>query len=397
MLLITTPNNFLKTFLKLINQYDHLYISVAWASVNNPVSDHLIQNKHKITKAVIGTHFYQTHPDFMREFIQSKNVQFILNPEGIFHPKAYFFVNDNSEWECLIGSANLTNNALANNSEIMVHISNKDQDSNFIYDSFMKILTEYWNSSEPLSASDFEVYLEYWKKQSRRIKNLSGKYGGTKVNKPPINIELLRKTWSEYVELVKKDIHHGIDDRFKILNLAKETFDKHSNFSAIDLNQRKRIAGFSWDDNNPWGWFGSMKGAGVFKNRVIENDENISIALDQIPSVGAIERVHYLNYINNFINAFPNGRHGIAVASRLLAMKRPDYFVCFDNQNKDGICSEFKIKKSHISYETYWDDIIERILDSVWWSTLEPKNEFESNIWKGRVALIDTIYYKPRA
>ncbi len=120
-----------------------------------------------------------------------------------------------------------------------------------------------------------------------------------------------------------------------------------------------------------------MKGAGIFKNKIKENDRNVSKALDQIPLSGQITKKHYENYIKYFTQTF-TGNY-IATATRLLCMKRPDTFVCFDSKNRSTLCKDFGIIQSEMDYERYWDDIVERIYDSHWWQNPNPKNDRTRN------------------
>src|SRR5437879_64148 len=119
-------------------------------------------------------------------------------------------------------------------------------------------------------------------------------------------------------------------------------------------------------------WFGSMRGSGYFKQAINNNDQNLSLALDLIPTIGAISREAYLAYIDQFRKAFPKDDTLIATASRLLAIKRPDTFVCLDARNKAALCKAFGIKRS-VSYEEYWDSIIQRVnAEAAWWSAPPP-------------------------
>ncbi|MYF53507.1 MAG: hypothetical protein F4039_09020 [Gammaproteobacteria bacterium] len=43
-------------------------------------------------------------------------------------------------------------------------------------------------------------------------------------------------------------------------------------------------------------------------------------------------------------------------------------------------------------YERYWDEVIERIRQAPWHYARRPKNA----VWKGRVALLDLLYYEPQ-
>jgi hypothetical protein len=50
----------------------------------------------------------------------------------------------------------------------------------------------------------------------------------------------------------------------------------------MSKQERQGIAGFEQGSTPPWGWFGSMFGAGVFKKIVNANSVNLSRALDAI-------------------------------------------------------------------------------------------------------------------
>ena len=93
------------------------------------------------------------------------------------------------------------------------------------------------------------------------------------------------------------------------------------------------------------------------------------------------------------LQAFPNGGHGAAVASRLLAMRRPDQFVCLDSANRARLCGDFGITQNGMDYARYWEEIIERIRDAPWWNAKRPADRIQAAVWDGRVAMLDTIFY----
>jgi hypothetical protein len=137
-----------------------------------------------------------------------------------------------------------------------------------------------------------------------------------------------------------------------------------------------------------------MFGAGLFKNRVNNNDVNLSLALDAIPPTGEVLQEYYSQFVSYFARAFPTGLgHGLGTATRLLALKRPDYFVCFDSANRAGLCKAFDITLGHHDYERYWASIVERVVLSTWWNSPRPKNVKEMKVWDGRVAFLDSFYY----
>jgi hypothetical protein len=137
-----------------------------------------------------------------------------------------------------------------------------------------------------------------------------------------------------------------------------------------------------------------MSGAGYFHQAVNNNNPHISRAVDRIPSHALVSYSQYKGYVSEFVKAFPGGKHGVAVASRLLAMKRPDQFVCLDSKNRDELCKDFGIKKAGMDYERYWDEIVARIQDSPWWNSDIPTDGMERRVWNGRAAMLDAIFYR---
>lgn len=161
---ITDASKIDNALISMMKKYKKYHIATAWASLGSKASDELLKNKTKIQKMVVGTHFYQTHPDFIERFIDSKQVKFILQTDGIYHPKVYIFSNAKQDWECIIGSANFTLSALTKNSEVVVHIKSTDSDSPDIYKKLMDTVENYWVNAESISQKEHHNYKNIWKK-----------------------------------------------------------------------------------------------------------------------------------------------------------------------------------------------------------------------------------------
>jgi len=125
MKLIRTSGELGKQLKRLIKKYPHIAIATAWASAKTDVFEVLVQHKDRIAQAVIGTHFYQSDPDVLDQFVGSRKVKFMLQPDGVFHPKVYLFWSIDA-WEVIVGSPNLTVGALTKNSELSVLITSDD-------------------------------------------------------------------------------------------------------------------------------------------------------------------------------------------------------------------------------------------------------------------------------
>ena len=299
----------------------------------------------------------------------------------------------------LVGSANLTTGAMKENSEIMLHVSSGADAASKIKEEILEQISDYWNMGEVATDSVVKKYRDLRKIQRPAFMRISGTYSSKKrgATPMPIDTEIMFMTWSRFYRSIQKHGINGIDDRCRLLDFAHDTFQENESFSRMSADQRKIIAGLTHDTDINHAWFGTMGGHGDFAHAISENNSYISKALDHIPLVGAINRDHYNSYVKEFNRAFPKRRRRqkfIGTTSRLLAMKRPDQFVCLNRENKKNICEEFGIKRTHMTYDRYWEDLICRIHDSVWWNSPRPKNRMERRVWEGRVAMLDAIFYE---
>jgi hypothetical protein len=195
--------------------------------------------------------------------------------------------------------------------------------------------------------------------------------------------------------------HYSIDGRLQVIRSVQKLFADHPHFEDIEPKKRKCIAGTlhyrnGIADGVNYLWFGSMWGAGMFKGVIKNNDSNISLALDAIPFEGDVSKADYLEYVKRFKKAFPKGRDGLPMASRLLAMKRPDVFVCLDSKNESKLYESFGIRKGikRKDYEKYWDSIIVPLMASPWWKSSPPASQVEREVWQARAAFLDCLYYE---
>lgn len=397
MRLLTTSAALGKAFEQLLARHKKLSFAVAWASHNFPGYEELLKHERKIQQGIVGIHFYQTHPSFIEHFLNDERVKFMKDSSELFHPKFYLFETSADDWSCMIGSANFTAAAFTTNTEACLLFDASDDPSRTTKRSLDKTLTRYWESADHFEPDELDQYRTLWKLFRQRRKGMAGDFNDKSGGKSPLLTPLLKMSWNNYYQHVLADRQHGIDKRIAVLEEAHRLFETKGSLSQMSKPERQGVGGFAPDGDVPWGWFGSMFGAGVFKKLVNANSPGLSHALDAIPMRGEVRRDEYLRFIDAYEGAYPGRqRHGLATATRLLAMKRPDYFVCFDSENRDGLCKAFGIKLGHHDYERYWDSVIERILISEWWMSPRPAGAQASAIWDGRAAFLDSLYYKPK-
>lgn len=383
---------------RLLDEYPFISIATAWASSDTEVFQSLVQHKERIVQAVIGTHFYQTHPDVLDQFVESSKVKFKLQPDGVFHPKVYLFWS-NDAWEAVIGSPNLTVGALTKNSELSVLITSRDGSTNLKQD-IAEVIDQYWSGAQTIDQNEADSYRKLWNLKTRELKKVADIYGDKATTKPAVHSQVMSMGWQDYLAEVKKDKYHGFKERLSLLEEIREYFQTYDHFNDMDLAVRKGIAGLPSKVTviKNWPWFGSMKGAGTFAGLINSGNEAYSLALDEIPLEGDIGRRHYDAYIEQYLKAYPNGKDGLATATRLLAMKRPDVFLCVDAQNMRKLAADVGITRADkLNYEQYWEEVIVRLMQSPWWQSPEPSGLLERKAWHARAAMLDAIFYEERA
>ncbi len=157
-----------------MRNYSKFYWTVAWAGIGSKSFEELLENRAKIEKMVIGTHFYQTNPNFIAQFIDDEKVKFKQQTSGIFHPKLYLFANSPRDWLLIVGSANFTKSAFENNTEVATLILSSETDKRREYEKIMNFINEQWADFHHFTIELLDKYRIIWKTQQNKISSLSG-------------------------------------------------------------------------------------------------------------------------------------------------------------------------------------------------------------------------------
>ncbi|POD49478.1 hypothetical protein BKM15_22255 [Pseudomonas syringae pv. syringae] len=300
----------------------------------------------------------------------------------------------NHQWEAIIGSANFTAGAVRENTELCTLLSHED--GNHLQD-LQALLGGYSDLAKSITSTEAANYRRIWKAKQPELCKLVDNYGDKPSTKSAIESEVMSMDWPTFLVKLKGDNSHDFDDRLDLLDNIQKVFASMPHFKDVDAQTRRAIAGLPNKVMEHAGWFGSMKGAGVFKNVVIESPDFLSTALDQIPSAGTVTKKQYQRFIAEYLKAFPNGRDGIGTATRLLSMRRPDQFLCVDSANLRKLAKDIGMANStQLDYDRYWEEVVERIMNAPWWKSAPPKSGKELKAWKARAAMLDAIFYEPK-
>ena len=398
--LVTNTKKLSKTFINLTKQYRYISFATAWASTRHDAFRVLLEYQEKIQHSTIGLHFYQTDPEVLVQLQHNKNVRFILQIDGVFHPKLYLFWNTPTDWALLSGSANFTNGAFnGKNQETM--LLTKGESADFFQEISRFLKNDCFDNAVEIGDEQIEHYRTLYHQRQKHIHTLSNHYPtGNKhseMGKSILSTNILTYSWDKYFKIIQQDKNQSFKDRLDLLGYVKEFFQNNANFLSIDSEVRKLISGLF---NNArasqeldYGLFGSTNSNGNFHEKINDGNPRIAQAIDLIPLIGSVSKHDFLEYNRIFQQA--GYKNPIGVATRLLTMKRPDLFFCFNGANKEKICAELGLPKN-LNAERYWDEILLRIYDTAWFNSSRPQDTIEQKAWDGRVALIDCIYYEPK-
>lgn len=386
-----------KTLLSLIAKHESIHVATAWAT-SGPVSASLLRQRSKFSNVIIGINGFVTEPRLLKKLIGIPNCYVAKAERGIFHPKLYYFESGTSA-EAVVGSSNFTGRGLGANVEAKLHLKGATGD---------RILREIRDTIRDYAPLCRDITVELVKSYREQFEINKTKSGRTEPVLPNdesfgklVSADLLNMSWAEFLVSVRADQNHSVDKRLKMLAAVRKMFIENESLANWPVDNWRAIGGLMRQSASQraglgdyeWGWFGSMRRAPDFAKLISARDPNLALALDAIPLEGKIEHEHFQVYLKHFRDAFGTGKgsNGLGTATRLLAMKRPDAFVCVDGPNKAGLYAG--LSQVNVKLDTYWQKVIEPIRTAPWYAIDRPSRD--GRMWDCRVALLDAIYYDP--
>lgn len=384
----------------LIEKHERISIAVAWGGITS-VAEVLLANSAKFDSILLGLDFSATDPDLIDRLVGIPNAFVTKNRPGCFHPKVFYF-ESGTKAEAIVGSANFTKGGLGQNFEAGVHA--KGDSSESFFEQVRHQLKSYKRLHLPITRALADSY----RRQANAAKNLRRPKNPVLPNErkswSSFNSPLSTMSWREFASLARQDKYHDFKKRIGLVQKIQELFSKTPSFANLSVAEAKGIAGVLGRVEAEqvglvgleWGWFGSMGGAGTFAELVGLQDKKLAAALDIIPKHGDVTEPHFESYVAAFTDAFAGSSRvaRLAPATRLLAMKRPDIFVCVNGGNTPELAVALTFAPSTLKLENYWERVIEPIQQAPWYNAPRPLGR-DMGLWDARVAMLDAIYYRP--
>ena len=396
---VLDANSLRSNLLRLISKREQIYMAVAWAHAG-PVADKLIEHKHKFKSVTVGLDFCATDPDFVDALRKVPNAYVFKKRGSCFHPKIYLFLSGRNA-DAIVGSANFTAGGLGANVEACLHIS-CDVGEGAITD-LLATLKSYAPHRQPVTKLLAKTYRRQAEIAASRPRPPSPVLPSEKADFQRIDSDLLKMDWLAFIHEARKDPYHHFETRMRFLRYLQTLFAREQTFEGLTVSEWKAVAGIvhldavadSGLEKYQIGWFGSMQGSGSFTNLIANKDSRIAKAVDCIPRRGSVTEDDYDRFCELFESAFADsartGRH--PTATRLLAMKRPDVFVCVNNGNKASLAEALHFAPSTLSLDNYWERVIEPIRLAKWYNASRPEGA-DAEAWDCRAALVDAIHYQ---
>ena len=192
-----------------------------------------------------------------------------------------------------------------------------------------------------------------------------------------------------------------LPERLRLLSYIDSL--RNSNLADMSELERLAFAGKHLSAHEPARFsfdvelFGSTRGAKQFHEQLQYSPTLFDVALAAIPLTGEVTEAHYQAFVLGFCAAF-NGldkaKPSLFVATRLLAMRRPDVFVVLTSSKVDALCQGFGlVKLSASDFGAYWGDIIEAIHRQPWYKSAQPEDAVELELWQNRAILFDLFFF----
>jgi hypothetical protein len=392
---------------------DAVDLAVAWAGPGKAFTKiiEFARRSPGRLRAIVGIAGNATYPRVLHDLHRDAALR-IPNSSPLFHPKLYLF-RKGSQAAAWVGSANLTRCGFEQNAELVSVVVDDG--------SYAGWFNDWWKSLDEDPSETIKRYSAAWKPPSR-----PGEREGTdagRVAGPVAEHEFRRllgsvSDWKSFVEALRIASAYwrgwygvsvdGEDQSWlNTITLGNEIVRRRS-WSDLSKNDYRLLMGIEVDVDGVsagYGLLGSMKGAGDAKNVFNEaSAENLRIR-EQIRAAlqPAIEadvssfREAALDFIR-VVEGF-QGFSG-AVATRLLALARPDIAVSVNKGSRDSLAAWSGLPKSALSKSgsgkrgASYGSLLDFLAEQEWYSSPAPKGTYEKGLADARAALLDCLVYK---
>ena len=404
---IRIVENPLDRFEELLSASDAVDIAVAWATHCPAIAKlRAFCARKGSLRIIVGVDGSATDPTTLKDLAGFAHLRIgIAQPpaSGIFHPKYYCF-RKSSRSIVWVGSANLTCSGFGGNEELMLETAGST-DTQKWFESLWRSLP-----ADPREAID--AYARNWKPQSERQQQRAG--GRSRLRRQSQSApERLDSSWSwdDYVanltakdeEMLAVDNHKDgkPEEPWTVFGETRSWMNTiRVGHPITGLQSWRSLKRWQTDvlvGRSPWGALGTLKGAGMACSIITGNSardrEVRRDILQQLQSTTEDGDDAIRFGVEALVGMRKLGhRIGSGVATRLLALARPECYVSLNGASRDGLakCSDL----APTTLDRRYDKLLEWVHGSTWYGAPRPSDSREGEIWDYRAALVDAFVYE---
>ncbi|MFW6031062.1 MAG: phospholipase D-like domain-containing protein [Myxococcota bacterium] len=394
---VTNHGELQRLFGELTAWAEELHLAYAWAGPTRGKHAHWkALPLEKVTRAIIGTHFMQTHPEALRRLGKRRGVlRVVADREGVFHPKV-ILGRRGDEARAILGSSNFTDGGFQHNEELNVLVAGPAGGPPL--SEIAGLFDRWWR--DPRAFAPTQAWLRDYGRAHAKAPEVP------EVPSPPTSTQLIVRSiedldvdWETYFQKLVAQERRSLADGRPItvfrrsggqsylseIARCRQAFGAHERFADMPESDRMQVCGWGPDTS---GHLGRMEGAPSFKEAVRQRSSQIGRALDLLPLRGSVT----VNCIRECAEELWR-IHGVGrgAATRLLAVKRPDLCFPVNNANEEKLQEIFGVAPSRPSK---YVELLQRVWELPWFSYARPAAADEQEAYDARVALLDAMLYE---
>lgn len=323
------------------------------------------------------------------------------NKPGIFHPKLYIFHEVEGDDIALVGSMNFTCSGLTKNKELLIELKGNVEELKNWFEGI-------WKNSLPISKEELASCREAWENR----KNKSNDPGEEPQDDGDILSlrDSIHSSWKKYKS--------ALDERADVLSLymaevpsPEVILGKNDIWTKVLLDAEQVLKKRNWlpDDGrvlagnvDPYKPFGTMRGNGNFCGMMVNSkNPTVRVSIQKILrrfqkiNVDHLDAQNKAKKVTGYLSMLCKEKSvGVATASRLLTLARPDLAFSYNGSSFKRLHAIFGFSGKSPTEKKY-QQLLELFYSTEWYQSPKPKrSNAEQLVWSCRLALVDLFVYE---
>lgn len=396
---ILTGQSLLHRFRQLLDESKAADIAVAWATHGSAVEElRPFCTRGGKLRIVVGTDQNVTNPDTLRDIHRFAQLRVASPPgHGIFHPKYYCF-HRSSRSTVWIGSANLTGSGFGANNELMLE-ANGSKDA-------MEWFEKLWSSLPENPIKQIRDYEKSWSPPAFPSGQATGRRSrNTTAKAQPDGLDP-SWSWDDFVDNLRakdqemRDATRDGVERSVFGDYRSWLYTIRSGRAVTQLRSWRHLERSQTEVllGRDWGALGSLRGAGKACSIMVGNAKSDKDVRNDILKWLRATTDDGADVIGMGVKAVEaitrHDRIGVGVATRFLALARPDSYVSLNGASFEGLARYSGLGDITLpTLSRHYRKVLERVHSSKWYAAARPKDPLEAEIWDYRAALVDVFVY----